>query len=191
MLLSDIHVHLHTLPVLSALAATALLGFRETKKHSPLFLLLKWTLWHLGSLRAHKEVEEKLFLIVINIQKKQTICFQITGMPSLSFLHNVSTWRISGGTFWQTSEVALTPSSRIVPAFPNNEKETRSVTFEKTKKQMGWMASSNGGKNQVKIFKALEINHGRESALNRELNKARLLAEAFFFYLINEKKLRI
>lgn len=32
-----------------------------------------------------KMVQEKLFLIVINIQKKHTICFQITGMPSLSF----------------------------------------------------------------------------------------------------------
>lgn len=30
-------------------------------------------------------MQEKLFLIVINIQKNQTICFQITGMPSLSF----------------------------------------------------------------------------------------------------------
>lgn len=29
--------------------------------------------------------QEKLFLIVINIQKNQTICFQIIGMPSLSF----------------------------------------------------------------------------------------------------------
>lgn len=30
-------------------------------------------------------MQEKLFLIVINIQKNQTICFQIIGMPSLSF----------------------------------------------------------------------------------------------------------
>lgn len=98
---------------LSSLCSPPPLSFPSDKQRSTLlfflFLLLKWTRWHLGSLRAHKEVEEKLFLIVINIQRKQTICFQITGVPSLSFLPNVCTWRISEGTFWQTSEVALTP----------------------------------------------------------------------------------
>lgn len=75
------------------------------------------------------------------------------------------------------------------------------------------MTSSNRGKDEVKIFKALEINHDRETAHNRErietfkqiivlkiswilmtkrvmeLNKARVLAQAFFFLtlLINEK----
>lgn len=102
---------------LSSLCSPPPLAFPSDKQRSTLlffsFLLLKWTRWHLGSLRAHKEVEEKLFLIVINIQKKQTICFQITGVPSLSFLHNVCTWRISEGTFWQTSEVALTPAEEF------------------------------------------------------------------------------
>lgn len=51
---------------------------------------------HLAGLRANSEVQEKLFLIVINIQKKQTICFQITGMPSLSFLYNICTRRMAG-----------------------------------------------------------------------------------------------
>lgn len=87
LLLSDINAHLHTLPVLPALAATARRGLGDTQRRSPPFPLisLKGACRHLGSLQAREKVEEKLFLIVINIQRKQTICFQITAMPSLPF----------------------------------------------------------------------------------------------------------
>lgn len=86
-MLSDIHAHLHTLPVLPALAATARRGLGDTQRRSPPFPLIssKGACRHLGSLQAREKVEEKLFLIVINIQRKQTICFQITAMPSLTF----------------------------------------------------------------------------------------------------------
>lgn len=76
----------------SALSPTLLPHWRKTKRRDFFFFFSHFQ-FHLNecfnTLLAcgwiTKLVQEKLFLIVINIQKSQTICFQITGMPSLSF----------------------------------------------------------------------------------------------------------
>lgn len=56
-----------------------------------------------------------MFLIVINIQKNQTICFEITGMPSLSFsiIYALGGRRGAGGG----------PSGRAARRCEHNERE--------------------------------------------------------------------
>lgn len=81
---------------------------------------------HLAGLGANREVQEKLFLIVINIQKKQTICFQITGMPSLSFLYNICTRRTVGE-----------PSGRAARWREHNELTQDGFSFP-AKERKGW-----------------------------------------------------
>lgn len=67
-------------------------------------------------------------MIVINIQKNQTICFQITGMPSLSFLYNIFARRMagepSGRAAWQRehNELVQDDSGSLAPAFPHKRR---------------------------------------------------------------------
>lgn len=53
-----------------------------------------------------------MFLIVINIQKNRTICFQITGMPSLSFLYNICARRMVGGDLLAEQHGSVSTTNR-------------------------------------------------------------------------------
>lgn len=99
---------------------------------------------HLAGLRAYSEVQEKLFLIVINIQKKQTICFQITGMPSLSFLYNICTWRMAGE-----------PSGRAAWRCEHNEVIQDYFSFSDQKEGKGWLLCSQKGRSYSELLTSL------------------------------------